>query len=202
MIQYNKIVVPDIPLLYLIRNVSTKVVEKIKTHILCSVPFCLFKSCPSDMTPYRLVTIFLSCIEFRLLSCFLVTWSWEVRSQTRLHIAVCRYTRECLSEDGLKKQRDLELSSHLNKGWSKCWNRFAVLLGGGVMAHKTLVLCILFYVPERKAVPPLLLMMCLTSWCHEGFVLRRVRALYRKVDRSTLLLFKVTTYIAKLNIFL
>ena len=152
------------------RNVSTNAVQKIKTHILCSVLSFFFNSCPSDMTPYRLVTIFLSCIEFRLLSCFLVTWSSKVCSQTRLYISVCRYTHECLSEEGLKKQRDLSLSSHLNKGWNKCGNYFAVLLGA-VTAHKTLVLCLLFYIPERTAVPLLLLMMCLTSWYREGFVL-------------------------------
>ena len=34
---------------------------------------------------------------------------------------------------------------------------------GVVMAYKTLVLCILFYIPERTAVPLLLLMMYLKS---------------------------------------
>jgi len=76
-----------------------------------------------------------------------------VSSQTRHHISVCRYTRECLSEKDLKKQRDLELSSHLNKGWNKRGNCFALLLEG-VMAHKTLVLCVLFYTSERTAVRP------------------------------------------------
>jgi hypothetical protein len=150
------------------RNVSTKVVWKIKTHVLCSVTF--FRILPSDMTPYRLVTIFLSYVEFRLLSCFLVTWSSELRSQTRLHISVCRYTRECLSEEGQKKQRDLNLSIHLNKGRNKSGNCFVVLLRG-VVAQKTLVLWILFYMPERTAVQPLLLMVCLTSRYLEGFVL-------------------------------